>query len=255
MSQRRFSGRQITVMVASSCAALVLMPAGVIAATNGVVSIADPSHPTSRAHVTGGALQVTPRDASTGSLARVDQGALRVGGTVKTTPSGTQTVSGAVNIGNLPSTQQVSGSVDVGNFPATQPVSGSVNVGNFPSTQNVGGSVTSIPGLPGTPFAKTIAQGFNVPAGQHLVVETVSVIAGVSSGANIYAEVHYVTGGQAAFIAVPVTFAYTYNSISYYIAAVNVKLYADPGTMIYAATSSPNGSPQIPTLGVVGYLI
>jgi hypothetical protein len=256
MAGSRFSGRQITSMVIATCAAVILMPVSVIAATTGVVNLADPTHPTHRAHVTaGGGLQVTARDASTGSLGRVDNGALRVGGTVKTVPAGSQTVDGTVNVGNLPSSQTVNGTVNVGNLPSNQTVNGTVNVANLPSTQTVAGSVTSIPGLPGTPYARTVSQGFTVPAGQHLVVETISVIATVTSGANVYVEVHYVTGGQAAYIAVPTAFQQTQSGLAYYVATVNVRLYADPNTQIYAASSSPNGTAGVPTLGVVGYLV
>jgi hypothetical protein len=46
-------------------------------------------------------------------------------------------VSGTVNVGNLPATQQVAGTVSVGNLPATQNVAGTVNVANLPATQNV----------------------------------------------------------------------------------------------------------------------
>jgi len=45
-------------------------------------------------------------------------------------PSGTQTVSGTVEVSNFPATQPVSGSVAVSNFPAVQTVVDSLGVGN-----------------------------------------------------------------------------------------------------------------------------
>lgn len=95
---------------------------------------------------------------------------------VRNLPSGTQSVSGTVNVGNFPATQPVSGSVNVGNFPATQPVSGTVavsnfpasqpvSVSNFPATQPVSGSV-AVTNLPATqPVSGTVAVS-NFPATQ-----------------------------------------------------------------------------------------
>lgn len=90
---RRFTGRQITIMVAAACAAIVLAPAGAVAATS-MFSIADPSHPTYKARVTAsGRLVIAPCDSD--SCAAVDSGKLRVGD-----GSGALTVDGTVVVGS-----------------------------------------------------------------------------------------------------------------------------------------------------------
>jgi len=82
----------------------------------------------------------------------------------------------------------VSGSVAVNNLPATQPVSGTVNVGNLPATQTIDGTV-SITGVPTVAVQAlqlfhvslqlTLASGYagtiNFPAGQRLIVQSMSV--------------------------------------------------------------------------------
>lgn len=88
---------------------------------------------------------------------------------VRNIPSGTQTVSGTVDVGNLPATQPVSGTVAVSNLPVTQPVSGSVSVSNFPATQTV--AVNNFPAT--QPVSGTVAVS-NLPATQP-VSGTVSV--------------------------------------------------------------------------------
>jgi hypothetical protein len=55
---RRVSGRQITIMVVAICAAVVLAPAGVLAASHSDVSIADAKHPSHTATVTSKGAQV-----------------------------------------------------------------------------------------------------------------------------------------------------------------------------------------------------
>ncbi len=59
---------------------------------------------------------------------------------------GSVSVSGSVNVGNVPATQPISGTVSVGNFPATQPVSGSVSI------------VGTVPVTTGNASASTVAQ-------------------------------------------------------------------------------------------------
>jgi len=51
----------------------------------------------------------------------------------KTIIADTNNISGAVLVGNFPTTQAIAGTVNVNNFPATQPISGNVNVSNFPT--------------------------------------------------------------------------------------------------------------------------
>lgn len=94
MDRTRFSGRQLTVMVVAVCAAIMLAPVGVMAATGSGVNIIDPVTSANKARVSGnGTLLIAPRDVHTGATAAIDGSSLRVGGTV--------------NVGNLPSSQVV----------------------------------------------------------------------------------------------------------------------------------------------------
>jgi hypothetical protein len=105
---RRFSNRQVTAMIASICAAVVLAPVGAMAATGNLTSIADPVHKSQKARVNAsGNLYVTQRDATNGRAAKIDagghtivgdgKGALTVDGRVSVTDgSGALTVDGAI---------------------------------------------------------------------------------------------------------------------------------------------------------------
>lgn len=76
MERRRFSNRQVVAMVAAGCAAVILAPAGAIAATS-AFTLADPVHPAQKARVDShGALKVGDGN-----------GALTVDGTVSTFPA------------------------------------------------------------------------------------------------------------------------------------------------------------------------
>jgi len=78
--QRRFSGKQITIMVVAVCVAIVGAPVTVMAATGNSINIVDPTHATQKAAVTAKSSVVTSeRDPVTGNYARVDGGSLRVG--------------------------------------------------------------------------------------------------------------------------------------------------------------------------------
>jgi hypothetical protein len=64
--------------------------------------------------------------------------------------------------------------------------------------------VTTIPGLPGTPFGQTGSPQITVPAGRHLVIETLSVQLDVSpSGSKLEAFVSYTSGGNNVTVFVP----------------------------------------------------
>ena len=95
---QRFTGRQITTVVAMLCAAIVLAPVGAVAATN-AFTISDPVHPSNKARVTSkGGLAVTAQDGTTGVRAKVD----RSGRTVVGDGSGALTVDGKVGVsGNV----------------------------------------------------------------------------------------------------------------------------------------------------------
>lgn len=91
-SSPRLTGRHIVTIVASICAAVVLAPVGVMAATGQLVNIADPVTGSNQARVnSGGGLHVSQVDPSTRSVGRVDGGKVRVGD-----GSGNLTVDGAV---------------------------------------------------------------------------------------------------------------------------------------------------------------
>jgi hypothetical protein len=104
MSNRRFSGGQITTMVVATCAAVVMAPVGVVAAAHSSVSIADGKHPARQATVSSsGALSVKPT------------GTTSVSGAVLALPSrplapfaisGEQTTNQALNLA-MPSTGHV----------------------------------------------------------------------------------------------------------------------------------------------------
>ena len=102
---QRFTGRQITTMVAMLSAAIVLAPVGAVAATS-AFTISDPVHPSNKAHVTSkGGLTVTAQDGTTGVQAKVD----RSGHTVVGDGSGALTVDGKVQVSG--GTVGVSGNV------------------------------------------------------------------------------------------------------------------------------------------------
>jgi hypothetical protein len=140
-------------------------------------------------------------------------------------------------------------------------VGGTVDVGNLHSTQNVSGSVTAIPGLPGTPFTDYgsgagATESITVPAGKHLVIQTISVRGGVTSGDYLQASVDYLTNGATGFVLVPLTYAYTSSGLGYdfYVGTVSVDVYADPGSTVELTLSSPTGTFDESLLSVSGYL-
>lgn len=219
MSTARINGRHVTAIVSAVCVAIVLAPVAVLA---------------SSAPKAGGIerVYITDPHHSANRASVSSTGALSVRGTV-----------------------------DVGNLPPTQNVSGSVNVGNLPSTQNVSGSVTAIPGLPGTPFTDYgsgagATESVTVPAGKHLVIQTISVRGGVTSGDNLQADVDYVTNGVTGFVLVPLTYAYTNSSLGYdfYVGTVSVDVYADPGSTVELTLFSPTGTFDESLISVSGYL-
>jgi hypothetical protein len=119
--------------------------------------------------------------------------------------------------------------------------------------------------VPSVPFGDTESGGFGqsstitVPAGRHLIIETLSLQVDVNpSGSNIEALVTYTSAGKSVTLFVPVTFASTNTSNGFdtYVAMQAVRLYADPGTSVTLSTSSPNGGSAGTTfLTVSGYLI
>lgn len=186
-------------------AAIILAPVGVMAATGSVVSIADPSHPSQKAHVTSrGALEVTPK--------------------------GTQTVAGTVRVNNLPATQRVTG------------------------------SVTAQPGLPGTPFTRTgdlEANPVTVPAGKHLVIQTISILLIASNPGSVHAEVDFTSGGKSAAVYVPLTRSFVESSptnVQGWVGTVSVNIYADPGSKVSLNAFSLNGTVDSRDLTVSGFL-
>ena len=91
--------------------------------------------------------------------------------------------------------------------------------------------VTTTPGLPASPFGQTGSPSITVPAGKHLVVETLSVQLDVTpSGSQLEAFVNYTCGGVDVSLFVPLSFAYTDNGTGYdfHVGMQAVRLYADP---------------------------
>ena len=118
--------------------------------------------------------------------------------------------------------------------------------------------------VPNVPFGETESGGFglpnviNVPAGQTLVIETVSLQLDVTpSGSQLEAFVNYTSGGKSVTLFVPLTFAYTQTSNGFdtYTATQAVRLYADPGTSVSLTAFSPTGSTGTLFITLSGYLI
>ena len=118
-------------------------------------------------------------------------------------------------------------------------------------------TVTTRPGLPANPFAETGSPQITVPAGRHLVVETLSIQVDVSpSDTKIEAFVNYTSRGNNITLFVPLTYAYTNpsNDFAFHVALQAVRLYVDPGTSISVTTSSPAHSGTL-FITVSGYLV
>ncbi|WP_433974402.1 hypothetical protein [Tunturiibacter lichenicola] len=119
-------------------------------------------------------------------------------------------------------------------------------------------AVTSVPGVPAEPYGETGSPAIAVPAGKHLVVETLSLQLDVTPpGTKLEAFVNYTCGGRNVSLFVPLTYAYTEPSTSFdfYVALQAVRLYADPGTTISVSGASPGGSTGTLFVTVSGYLI
>ena len=123
---------------------------------------------------------------------------------------------------------------------------------------DVAKAVAPIPAFPANPYGETGSPSIAVPAGKHLVVETLSVQVDVSpSGSKIEAFVNYTCAGKAVTLFVPLTYAYTQpsNGFDFYVAMQAVRLYADPGTSISVTATSPGGSTGTLFVTASGYLI
>lgn len=116
-------------------------------------------------------------------------------------------------------------------------------------------AVTSSPGLPGTPFVSGSASTVNVPAGKHLVVETLSVDTDVTTGHDVEVYIQFVTNGVGAYLFIPLTKDYTSAGYDDYIATASVHIYADPGSSITLSPASITGSTGTTFFTVSGYLI
>jgi hypothetical protein len=118
-------------------------------------------------------------------------------------------------------------------------------------------AVTSAPGLPASPFGATGSPSVAVPAGSHLVVETLSLQLDVTPpGSKLEAFVNYTCGGLSVDLFVPLTFAYAQsNGYDFYVALQAVRLYVDPGTSISVTGYSPAGSTGTLFVTVSGYLV
>jgi len=118
-------------------------------------------------------------------------------------------------------------------------------------------ATTVIPGLPRRPFGETGSPQITVPAGRHLVVETLSLQVDVSpSGSKMEAFVNYVCAGKTVTLFVPLTYAYTDlgTGFDFYVAMQAIRLYADPGTSVSVTATSPGQTGTL-FLTASGYLI
>jgi hypothetical protein len=132
------------------------------------------------------------------------------------------------------------------------------------STSAKNSNASPVQFVPNVPFGETESGGFGqpniitVPAGQTLVIETVSLQLDVTpSGSQLEAFVNYTSGGKSVTVFVPLTFAYTQTSNGFdtYTATQAVRLYADPGTSVSLTAFSPAGSTGTLFLTLSGYLI
>jgi hypothetical protein len=123
-------------------------------------------------------------------------------------------------------------------------------------------SSTRVELVPSVPFAETETGGFGlptaikVPAGQSLIIETLSLQMDVTpSGSQLEAFINYTSAGKSITLFVPLSYVYTQTSNGYdtYIATQAVRLYADPGTSISLTAYSPTGSTGTLFLTVSGY--
>ena len=119
----------------------------------------------------------------------------------------------------------------------------------------VGGKVSVRTTLPGTPVSNGLGNGTTVPAGRHMVIETVSVGVDVTSGNSMGAFLHYTTSGAPAQMFLPITYAHTDLGYANYVAVLAVHLYADPGTGVYVQPYSPTGTVGTAFCTVSGYLV
>jgi hypothetical protein len=122
---------------------------------------------------------------------------------------------------------------------------------------DVANVVTTIPGLPTRPFGQTGSPQVTVPAGRHLIVETLSVQLDVSpSGSKLEAFVNYTSGGNNVTLFVPLTYAYTDagTGFDFYVGMQAVRLYADPGTALIVSGAGPGHTGTL-FITVSGYLI
>jgi len=119
-------------------------------------------------------------------------------------------------------------------------------------------ATTVVLGLPAHIFGETGSPAITVPAGRHLVVETISVQVDVTPpGTKIEAFVNYICAGNNVTLFVPLTYAYTEpgTQFDFHVAMQAVRLYADPGTALTVTAHAPGGSPGTLFLTVSGYLI
>jgi hypothetical protein len=118
-------------------------------------------------------------------------------------------------------------------------------------------AVTANPGLPASPFGQTGSPQITVPAGKHLVVETLSVQLDVTPpGSTLEAFVTYTSGGNNVTLFVPLTYAYTDSPTGYdfHVGMQAVRLYVDPGTVL-TVSGTGSGSTGTLFLTVSGYLV
>jgi hypothetical protein len=100
MEKRRLSTNQMVTLVVAVCAAIVLAPVTVMAATGSLVNITDPVHSSYQARVgsTRG-LWTTMVDPNTGVAAKVEAGAVRVADTADRNAVVYQTPTGGLDCG------------------------------------------------------------------------------------------------------------------------------------------------------------
>jgi hypothetical protein len=132
------------------------------------------------------------------------------------------------------------------------------------STSAKNSNASPVQFVPNVPFGETGSGGFglptavSVPAGQTLVIETLSLQLDVTpAGSQLEAFVNYTSGGKSVTVFVPLTFAYTQTSNGFDTCSATqaVRLYADPGTSVSLTAFSPTGSTGTLFLTLSGYLI
>ncbi len=157
----------------------------------------------------------------------------------------------------LPVDASISGSVEVNNFPATQNVAGTVNVANLPPAREPV-QISVFYGCNTNGFGCG-TDVYTVPSGKRLVIEYVSMIIGsVTQPDTVAPRIRTELGGNFVEHELGVTSEITnVGGFANIVIGQNVKLYADPGTVVRGSFRREKGISQFGydlSVKISGYL-